>query len=601
MADMVVDEIEEVTEEDTVTKGVTVVQTGNHASNIVGILSGSKHTLEEEGGAPHVPANVFPVVASEDRFKSVLKMMSNPKKTRESLSASVTVSSSSGTTAKLIIISYKINEKSAEAPVQVEGVLVDAVSIPHVPYKLEPLFPDFAKRESEHLPAGSMVAVSVFMKDGSKRAQLAPLKPLLLNGVSWNMNVAFKRQEIKGIETLGEEGGNSGGEGGSAAGKVVLWETGDMYMCYTAKEGAFIPMSEDAISEALGRCYIGETAGFPNYNILAYPEEATTQERVRICVKPSKNKAEEELFVVHPNLIPNEVLRSRQYPHHGIMFHIRNMTYLDEKFVSKGGLCQAVCTIPTDKFLEVGKAEIAFTKKGEEKPYLAIRGKDKKNTQTIWLPDGTVGVCQSAFYQEEVNKLGVFSFDIAKNCLPGLVTYLDAVVYIELDKSARPIKSDEFAFVHVGVAKFLKVNYLDMFSNAGLEVSVDSAYDILTSLDTKKSLNIRGVKSEHSATDDNYKQFKSNPDAPPPVLCLNAFTGEFNKELMPGAWRVFAVPPTDAYRYEEHFAEEDPLPIQDIMAEQAFGTKRDLGANYDYIKSSWGNCLKRVTFFAVKV
>jgi hypothetical protein len=584
------------------------------------MISGKKRKIEEEEENATTPSLPLPPPPpKEDRFKSILKMMSNPKKTSENLSASVTIGSASGTSVKLIITSFKVNDQSATAPVQVDGVLVHDVGIPHSPYKLEPLFEGFEKRTPDILPAGSLTTLSVFMKEPSKRAKLAILQPLLVSGLTWNMNVAFKETNVKGLDsggdstTEGEEGGGGGIENisssssSSADGKVRLWDRGDLYMCYTAKECAFINMSQDAIYEALGRAYIGPTAKYPNYQILSYPQDAP---RVTVMVKPSKAKPEEELSVIHPNFISNEILRSRQYPNQGIFFHIRNMTYLDEKFSSSsssggggkgGGLCMATCTVPTEKFTELGKAEIAHSKRGQEGvAFLAIRGKDKKNTQAIWLPSGDVGVCQSCFYQDEVNKLGVFHLEIAKNCLPGLVTYLDAVVFVELDKSARPNKDPQFSFVCVGNAKFLKVHYMDMFSNAGLEVSIDAAYEILMSFDTKKSLSVRGFKSDYSSVDENFKQFRSNPELPPPVLCLNSFTGEFNHDLMPGLWRVFAVPPTDAYRYDEHFAETDPLPIHEIMAEQRFATKTDLEANKAFIKDAWGSCLKRVTFFAVR-
>jgi len=525
------------------------------------------------------------------RYLGVLDMMRNTKRARESLSASVTVSSSGGTMVRLIIESFKINERSPDAPVSVTGWITSDVSIPHEPYKFEPMFKDMVKKPNYNFTAGTLLNVSVFMKETSKRDKLAPFQALLLNGLSFNISVSFKRQDIKGLD-----------ESGSGDGKVLLWDIGDQYASFTAKECAFIPMDSTQIMEVLGKAYIGDPKLCPNYEILAYPEGV---ERIKIAMKPSKNKPEEEILVLHPNTISNEILLSRQYSKAGIVFHVRNLTYLDENFSVNGpnGVCQAVCSVPNEVSMEIAKSEIAFKKQGKDDVFLCIRGKGKKNTQSIWLKNGAIGLCQSAFYQEEVNKLGVFNYEIAKNCMTTIMTYLDALVFVEFDKSAKPLETVEYAFICVGIGKFLHVNYLSTFSNAGLEVGIEFAYDTLLSFDSKKSIHVRGIKSEFSAGDENYKRYKSTPEDPPAVLCLNAYTGEFKHDLHPNAWRVFAVPPSEAYPYDKHFSEtdEDPMSIQEIMAMQKFASQTDLEVNQKFIKELWAPYLKRITFFAVRV
>lgn len=539
------------------------------------------------------------------RFNQALEMMQRPKLARESLASAVSMATSSGATVKFVVESTRFYA-NADAPIAVTGFIADDVPVPHEKSKLEALFPDFTPRSPFVLKEGTYMTISVFLKDPSKRAVLknyfrtketkdlvtvnCPLRLFSVGGLSYCISLDSQGTMVEGIDEY------TGSEG-----KVELRKPGDLSIQFNARDCSMVRGGEEEILKVLGAAYIGPVANYPNYEILAYP----SVERIPIKYKPSKAKPEEDFLVIHPNLISNEVLYSRQYPRLAVVFHLRNLTYLDAKFVTEnyGGICQAVCTIPDDNVIDIMEADIAFKRKSGEVE-LCIRGKDKINLTRVFTKDGQVGTCTVSYYSDDVNKLGIYDLDIAKNCLSVIMTYLDAICMVNFNHTNKhndDVTKTGNAFLINGTAKFLKVNYLETFSHAGLKVSVEFAQEVLISSAPKKNF-VKGYETPKSSSDLHWKHFRNNITDPPEILCLNSFSGDMPKELPSTAWGVYCVPTSDLYGYQALFEDDgEDGKIETIMKNQRFWEKTDVKENEEFIKKEWSSALKRLTFFAVRL
>lgn len=540
------------------------------------------------------------------RFASALELMQRPKLARESLASAVSFATSGGASVKFVVESTRFYS-NADAPVTVTGWIGADVVVSHEKSKYEALFPDFTPRAPEAYKKGIYCSISCFVKDVSKRAVLqnyfrtketkasvsvnCPLNMFNIGGLSYSMALDTIGTMVEGID-----------EFTNAEGKIQLRQPGDVSIQLNARDCTMIRATEEEILDVLGSAYMGPVDKYPNYQILAYPNV----DRMDVVYKPSKAKPEENFLVIHPNLISNEVLLSRQYPRFGVVFHLRNMTYMDEKFNSKdyGGICQAVSTIPSDDISDLDSSDIVFKKRTGEIE-LCIRGKDKINLTRVFTKDGQVGTCALSYYSDEVNKLGIYDKDIAKNCMSTICTYLDAICLVNFDHTNK--HSDEVlktgnAFVIQGTGKFLKINYMETFSRAGLKVGVEFAQEVLIAAAPKKNNFQKGYVTEKSTSDLHWKHFRNSVTDPPEILCLNSFSGDMVAELSPQAWTVFAVPTSDLYGYQALFQDDgEDNKIQTIMKNQRFWEKVDPKENEEFIRKEWSSALKRVTFFAVRI
>lgn len=539
------------------------------------------------------------------RFASALELMQQPKRARESLAAAVSYATSGGASVKFLVESTRFYT-NPDAPVQVTGFIGADVSVPHEKGKFESSFPDFVPRTPFFLKKGTYLTISCFIKDPSKRNILknyyrtkdtkdtvsvnTPLRLFNIGGLSYCINLDTAGLQVDGIDEFTE-----------AEGKIQIRQPGDLSLQFNGRDCTMVRSEDEEIYSVLASAYMGCVEKCPNYPILSYPDA----DRILIKYKPSKNKEETEQLVIHPNLISNEILYSRQYPRFAVVFHLRNLTYFDEKFNSDkyGGICQAVCTIPDDNVVDPQDSDIVFKRRTGELE-LCIRGKDKVNLTRVFTSDGLVGTCAVSYYSDEVNKLGIYDLDIAKNCMSTIMTYIDAICMVNFNHTNK--HNDEIlktgnAFIIHGTAKFLKINYKETFAGAGLRVSVEFVQEVLTSFMTKKNFQGKGYVSEKSVSDLHWKHFRNHMTDPPEILCLNTFSGDMTKELSPEAWDFYAVPTSDLYGYQALFQDDgEDGKIQTIIKNQRFWEKGNLKENEEFIRKEWSSALKRVTFFAVR-
>lgn len=509
------------------------------------------------------------------RREEAFALMSNPKRMKKEVLDILPRSSAYGATMEIFAFRIQAPKEGSSAPFNFAGVVLKDVVVPHSPQYFEKSFDVVHRRDPIEFKKGDDINLS-FFSDDAKRV-FPENSVLRLSAVTYNVATSNKALSYKGVNEDGQKG------------DVVYIDKGDVFINFSCRGVSALPTFHEDLYSVLKDCPIQNPEKIKYGYPLEYPQGSS---KVLMTVKFSA-KTSDEIEVYDPKEIPNEILLTRKYPGSVCFYAIDNNIRRDLSIgMKKDSLIIGLTSIPDPEKPE----EYSYKKANVKDAFMAIRGNanGKHLAQMFFCESGKKGIIASSFYEGEVMKLGISTLDIWKNCCSNIILYLSAVCMLKINMNAKTQEDESYEFSLFGSSTFVSIDYYKTYSNAGLKVTMEFAYQILHSLDTKKSSFQVGLKSEFSKFDEFYKKYIEG-DENVPVLCLNTFTGDPTKTLLNRD--VFCIPCVNDYNFS---SVED---LRSIMQEQDFKAKIDTTTNEEFVKKEWirGNEGKKskLTFMAV--